>query len=108
MLNTYIEFPPDNPPKIVLDGICVSDSLRVLINAIDIVLAKKPKTKELTLDLSGLRYMDSLTLGMLLMLRDAATSKGVSLILLNPRDSVFEVLTIASFSKLFVISASVT
>ena len=55
------------------------------------------------INLSGVNYLDSSALGMLLMLRERATSAGKTLKLCNPTPSVAQILEIANFSKLFTI-----
>ena len=54
-------------------------------------------------NLSGVEYLDSSALGMLLMLRERAMSAGKSLKLCNPSVGVTQILEIANFSKLFTI-----
>lgn len=59
--------------------------------------------KAVTVDLSGLDYMDSSGLGMLLTLRDAAQKKGGNVSLRSPRGDVRELLTLSCFETLFKI-----
>lgn len=59
--------------------------------------------REMTIDLSGVEYLDSSALGMLLMLRDKAGAANKALTLGNVRGSVKQVLDIANFGKLFKI-----
>ena len=54
-------------------------------------------------DLSEAEYMDSSALGMLLLLREHAESKGGDVDLIKPTESVKKVLTVANFDKLFSI-----
>ena len=54
-------------------------------------------------DFSGVDYLDSSALGMLLMLRDKASGAGKEVTLRSVRGSVKQVLDIANFSKLFKI-----
>lgn len=58
----------------------------------------------LELDLSGVDYLDSSALGMLLMLREHATVRNIQLSISGCQDSVRQILEIANFSKLFSIS----
>lgn len=68
---------------------------------IDMLLARrKPRA---TIDLSGLDYMDSAGLGMLLTLRDRADRHGVEIRLRNPRADVRQLLDLACFGSLFAI-----
>lgn len=60
--------------------------------------------KEVTVDFSGVDYLDSSALGMLLMLRDKITGAGKEVALANVQGSVKQVLDIANFGKLFKIS----
>lgn len=60
--------------------------------------------REMTIDLSGVEYLDSSALGMLLMLRDKAGAANKALTLSNVRGSVKQVLDIANFGKLFKIA----
>lgn len=57
----------------------------------------------ITLDLSGLEYMDSAGLGMLLTLRDRAEQNNQEIRLRNPSPEVGELLTLACFDTLFTI-----
>lgn len=57
----------------------------------------------LTLDLSGVSYMDSASLGMLLLLRERAQARGMSVILSRPSPSVLTILRVVQFGKLFEI-----
>ncbi|BDU69498.1 STAS domain-containing protein [Geothrix oryzae] len=57
----------------------------------------------ITLDLSGLSYLDSSALGMLLLLREKAESKGLRVVLGKPSPVVMEILKIVQFGKLFEI-----
>lgn len=54
-------------------------------------------------DLSGLDYMDSAGLGMLLTLRDRAERATVDVALRNPKSEVRELLILACFDSLFQI-----
>lgn len=54
-------------------------------------------------NLAGVDYLDSSALGMLLMLRERATSAGKGLKLCKPTSGVAQILEIANFSRLFTI-----
>lgn len=54
-------------------------------------------------NLSGVDYLDSSALGMLLILRERANSAGKKLKLCKARASVAQILEIANFGKLFAI-----
>jgi len=60
--------------------------------------------KALEVDLSGVDYLDSSALGMLLMLKERASSRNLQLSITHCRDSVKQILEIANFGKLFNIS----
>ena len=60
--------------------------------------------KELDVNLNGVDYIDSSALGMLLLLREKAMEKRIQMKLLNPKDSVRQVLEVANFGRLFDIA----
>ena len=60
--------------------------------------------RSVTVDFSGVDYLDSSALGMLLMLRDKAAAAKKQVELLNVRGNVKQVLEIANFGKLFSIT----
>lgn len=60
--------------------------------------------REIQVDFTGVDYLDSSALGMLLMLRDKASGTGKDVGLANVRGNVKQVLDIANFGKLFKIS----
>lgn len=55
----------------------------------------------IVLDLSGVVYMDSAALGMLLLLRERAEAKGLKVVLSRPSPMVSGILQIVQFGKLF-------
>lgn len=57
----------------------------------------------LDLDFSGVSYMDSSALGMLLLLREKAEAKGVTISLCKPTANVLAILKVVQFGKLFQI-----
>lgn len=59
--------------------------------------------RTLTLDLSGVDYIDSSALGMLLLLQGEAGKQGIGIALGGCRPFVLHVLTTANFHKLFKI-----
>lgn len=61
------------------------------------------ETSEIVLDLSGLSYLDSSSLGMLLLLRDKSEARGLKVALLNPSPAVAGILKVVQFGKLFEI-----
>lgn len=56
---------------------------------------------EYIVDLGGTDYLDSSALGMLLLLKEHAESQSSTVRLSNFNDEIREILTIASFDKLF-------
>lgn len=54
-------------------------------------------------DLGGTDYLDSSALGMLLLLKEHAESQSSAVRLTNYSDDIKEILTIASFDKLFTL-----
>jgi anti-anti-sigma factor len=58
---------------------------------------------KISVDLSGVDYLDSSALGMLLILRDKAQATNKNIELTNARQSVAQVLEIANFKNLFTI-----
>lgn len=61
------------------------------------------KINSLEVDLSGLDYLDSSALGMLLMMRERVEAAGKEISLSNPNPTVVKILDIANFNKLFKI-----
>lgn len=55
------------------------------------------------LDLSGVTYIDSAALGMLLLLREMLEEKNISLMLYKPKDQVAKMFEISKFNELFTI-----
>lgn len=58
---------------------------------------------EYIVDLSGADYLDSSALGMLLLLKEHAESQSSTVRLINFSEDIREILTIASFDKLFAL-----
>ncbi len=68
-------------------------------------LIDKPEVRSIQLDLGGVTYMDSSTLGMLLLLREKADAKGIKVSLVRPSSSVMTILKVVQFDRLFEIRA---
>ena len=64
-----------------------------------------PDLSQLELDLSGVDYMDSSSLGMLLVLREKADTLGMTIALLRPSPCVITILKVVQFGQLFQILA---
>jgi anti-anti-sigma factor len=67
-------------------------------------LVAEADIRAVTVDFSGVDYLDSSALGMLLMLRDKLGGANKSVALAGVRGNVKQVLDIANFGKLFQIS----
>lgn len=91
----------DDGPVLLLSDQLLFDHRDIFDTATDKLLARKHLS--LTVDLSGLTYMDSAGLGMLLTLRDRADQAGAKVRLLNPTHDVAELLDLACFESLFTI-----
>lgn len=61
------------------------------------------RLRSLTLDFSGVDYMDSSALGMLLLLKAEVEKQGVAVILAGCQPFVLRVLTTANFHRMFKI-----
>ncbi len=61
------------------------------------------KSGQYSVDLSGTEYLDSSALGMLLLLKEHADSQASSVRLVGFSDEIKEILTIASFDKIFTL-----
>ena len=68
-------------------------------------LLEAPGLQRIQLDLSGVSYMDSSALGMLLVLREKAETKGMTVALVKPSPCVITILKVVQFGKLFQILA---
>ncbi|REG82934.1 STAS domain-containing protein [Marinomonas pollencensis] len=64
----------------------------------------KPQAKTYTVDLSGVSYLDSSALGMLLLLRNYADVRGAKVFLSHCSMVVSQILKMANFNRLFTIS----
>lgn len=69
--------------------------------AVDSALASPGSV--ITVDFTGVEYLDSSALGMLLMMRDRARSATREVTLTGCRNAVKQILDIANFGKLFTI-----
>jgi len=67
-------------------------------------LVVDPAVRSVVVDFSGVDYLDSSALGMLLMLRDKLGGANKEVALVGVRGNVKQVLDIANFAKLFQIS----
>ena len=91
----------DTGPTLVLSDQLLFDHRDRFDTAIDKLLARKQP--QVAVDMSGLTYMDSAGLGMLLTLRDRADHAGATVRLLRPGKDVAELLDLACFDSLFTI-----
>lgn len=88
-------------PCLTIRDQLVSADRETFDGVIDKLLARRSKAA--SVDLSGLDYMDSAGLGMLLTLRDRADRAGTDVLLRNPRAEVRQLMELACFDSLFVI-----
>jgi anti-anti-sigma factor len=58
----------------------------------------------LVLDMEAVTYLDASSLGMILLLREAAEARQVSIVLHRPSPAVMNLLAVVRFEKLFKIS----
>ena len=75
---------------------------RAFKEAYDPLLQQKA-VSGIEIDLSGVEYMDSSALGMLLLLRERSETEGKSVALVRPNNTLMQILDIANFKKLFTI-----
>jgi HptB-dependent secretion and biofilm anti anti-sigma factor len=66
-------------------------------------LILQPEVKCVEVNMSGVQYIDSSALGMLLVLREAVIRNQQQLMITNCTSSVRRVLDVANFGKLFVL-----
>jgi anti-anti-sigma factor len=86
-----------------LSGRFQFDSRRDFRSAYDQFIADAG-VKVIVLDFTGVDYLDSSALGMLLLLREKAGAVGKEVELANTRGAVRQVLDVANFARLFRIS----
>lgn len=67
-------------------------------------LLNDAEVQTLSINLSGVEYLDSSALGMLLMLRERVQAANKQIVLTNPNETVMKILDIANFKKLFTIA----
>jgi HptB-dependent secretion and biofilm anti anti-sigma factor len=91
---------PQGPVLMLRDELVFSD--RTSFDAVIEKLISRQK-KVIVVDFSGLEYMDSAGLGMLLTLRDHAERNGMDVRLRQPKAVVQELLQLACFDSLFPI-----
>jgi len=60
--------------------------------------------QSLDIDLSGVDYLDSSALGMLLLLKERVSARNIKLVLTGCKGTVKQILEIANFNKLFTIA----
>ncbi|MBV1776983.1 STAS domain-containing protein [Burkholderiaceae bacterium DAT-1] len=88
--------------RLVLTGQFDFSAHRDFRHACDQLLAQDD-VKEIVVDFESVDYLDSSALGMLLLLKEKASSGGRKLALANCKDAVRQVLEIACFGKIFTI-----
>lgn len=75
---------------------------RAFKEAYDPLLQQKG-VSSIEINLSGVEYMDSSALGMLLLLRERSETEGKTVALVRPNNTLMQILDIANFKKLFTI-----
>lgn len=81
--------------RLTFDG---NEAFRQIFDAVEGVPAR-----DVTLDVSGLDYIDSAGLGMMLLLRDCTQAKGGSLSLRHPSGQVQRLLSVCHFDALITV-----
>jgi anti-anti-sigma factor len=66
-------------------------------------LIDNPAIKQITLDMAQVTFMDSSSLGILLLLKEKAEPKGKQITLRNPNPTVLRILEVVHFGQLFQI-----
>lgn len=87
---------------IYLNGRFVFDSHKSFRETYDQALARSD-TRVIQLDMDKVEYLDSSALGMLLMLKDKATTAGRTIQVKNLKGMARQVMEIANFHKIFTI-----
>lgn len=88
--------------QIVLTGQFDFNSHRDFRLACESVIANAA-VKEVQIDFDKVNYLDSSALGMLLLLKEKISAANKTLVLVNCRDAVKQILEIACFGKIFTI-----
>jgi anti-anti-sigma factor len=89
---------------VLLDGRFTFECHQAFKAATDPLL-DSPGLTQIHLDLSGVTYMDSSSLGMLLVLREKAETRGQTIALVRPAPCVITILKVVQFGKIFQILA---
>jgi HptB-dependent secretion and biofilm anti anti-sigma factor len=92
----------ESTATLILDGRFDFNAHRTFKEAYDSLLKRKG-IANLEINLTGVSYLDSSALGMLLLLRERADSEGISVALTRPSGTVAQILDIANFGKVFTI-----
>jgi anti-anti-sigma factor len=92
----------ESTATLILDGRFDFNAHRAFKEAYDSLLKRKG-IANLEISLTGVSYLDSSALGMLLLLRERADSEGISVVLTRPSGTVAQILEIANFGKVFTI-----
>jgi anti-anti-sigma factor len=66
-------------------------------------MLNEPGMKRFVFDLSGVEFIDSAALGMLLLARDTAAGRGIHVVLKGAQGQVKRIMTVANFGALFTI-----
>lgn len=90
----------ENSATLVLAGRFDFNAHRDFRDGYETVL-KSPNVRTLDIDLTNVDYLDSSALGMLLLLKERAGTRNISLSLVGCQGTVKQILEIANFNKLF-------
>jgi anti-anti-sigma factor len=93
-----------NTGRVVLAGRLTFECHQAFRDATEPLLAASG-LQQIELDLSGVSYMDSTALGMLLLLREKADARKLPVALVKPSPCVITILKVVQFGKLFQILA---
>lgn len=66
-------------------------------------LLQQDGVRRIEIELSGIEYLDSSALGMLMLMRERTQAAGKTVVLSKPSETVAQILDIANFGKLFTI-----
>ncbi len=87
---------------VILTGQFTFESHRDLKDAVQAML-DNPAVLKVSLDLAQVTYMDSSSLGVLLLLKEKAEAKARKVVLRNPNATVLKTLQVVQFNQIFQI-----
>ena len=98
-----VQSAPDRKTYIVTGQITFTDNAKM--SEIQKFFSEDKNIKTYIFDLSGVSFIDSAGLGMLLSVRAHTSKHGVEMILRSPQDKVLRVFNACSFEELFEIES---